>query len=270
MEIEGDQQPLGTLDLNDNGLIVDYVPTEPSPLSLHRNQILQARNENFPLLWTGHGITSSAAATQARQWELAVDEALSVFGEQGGEFLGVPIDPGNEALLIHLRALPTAEDIDRLTAAIRAHDVSQDLTGDGAIDLADLTFLVKSRLHTFFGDADLNGEFNSADFVQVFAAGKYETPAAAGWGEGDWNGDGLFSSADFVIAFSDGGYEQGPVPATAIGAAANPLLREVSATGRATFTQQLVPKRILVPCAKTRAIHRRRGNCRSASASHAG
>ena len=61
-----------------------------------------------------------------------------------------------------------------------------------------------------FGDADLNGEFNSSDMVQVFAAGKYETGESAGWSNGDWNGDGLFDSSDMVTAFADGGYEKGP------------------------------------------------------------
>ncbi len=55
-----------------------------------------------------------------------------------------------------------------------------------------------------------SGEFNSADFVQVFQAGKYETDLAAGWDEGDWDGNGDFDSSDFVVAFTDGGYEQGP------------------------------------------------------------
>ena len=57
---------------------------------------------------------------------------------------------------------------------------------------------------------DLNGEFNSSDFSRPFILGRYETQQAAGWSEGDWNGDGLFDSADFVTAFQDGGYEQGP------------------------------------------------------------
>ena len=63
------------------------------------------------------------------------------------------------------------------------------------------------------GDSDLNGVFNSGDFVQVFAAGKYETGQTATWDEGDWNGDLRFDSGDFVAAFADGGYEAGPRPA---------------------------------------------------------
>ena len=68
-------------------------------------------------------------------------------------------------------------------------------------------------MHTYVGDSNLDGEFNSSDFVTVFSAGKYETGAAAGYAEGDWNGDKLFNSSDFVAAFAAGGYEKGPRPA---------------------------------------------------------
>ena len=63
---------------------------------------------------------------------------------------------------------------------------------------------------TYVGDANLDGSFDSTDFVSVFVAGLYETGQAAGWGAGDWDGDGLFDSSDFVAAFVDGGYEAGP------------------------------------------------------------
>ena len=57
-------------------------------------------------------------------------------------------------------------------------DAAFDLNGDSIIDQEDHRVWVKDLEHTWFGDADLNGEFNSKDFVQVFQAGKYET---AGW-----------------------------------------------------------------------------------------
>ncbi|MCA9196809.1 MAG: PEP-CTERM sorting domain-containing protein, partial [Planctomycetales bacterium] len=65
-------------------------------------------------------------------------------------------------------------------------------------------------VNTYFGDSNLDGEFNSADFVAVFTAGKFETQQEATWSEGDWNGDGFFDSSDFVVAFTDGGFEIGP------------------------------------------------------------
>ena len=60
--------------------------------------------------------------------------------------------------------------------------------------------------NTWIGDANLNGEFNSGDMVQVFARGKYETLETAGWEDGDFNGDTLFGSGDMVAAFVGGGY----------------------------------------------------------------
>ena len=87
-----------------------------------------------------------------------------------------------------------------------------DLDSNNVVDWNDHRFWVHYYANTYIGDADLNGAFESADFVQVFAEGKYEDDIAgnATWGSGDWDGDGDFTSSDFVIAFQDGGYEQGP------------------------------------------------------------
>ena len=101
-----------------------------------------------------------------------------------------------------------AADIDLLRPS--STDLKFDVDLDGQVSDADRAFWVRDVNHTYFGDADLSGEFSSDDFVTVFAAGKYETGAEAGWAQGDWNGDGLFDSQDFVTAFQDGGYEQGP------------------------------------------------------------
>ncbi len=65
---------------------------------------------------------------------------------------------------------------------------------------------------TWVGDADLNGLFDSGDFVAVFIEGLYETGEPAGWAQGDWNADLVFDSGDFVAAFIDGGYEIGAFP----------------------------------------------------------
>jgi hypothetical protein len=70
---------------------------------------------------------------------------------------------------------------------------------------------------TYFGDANLDGVFNTSDFVSVFQIGEYEDAAAgnSNWSEGDWNGDADFNSSDFVAAFQDGGFEKGPRAAVA-------------------------------------------------------
>ncbi len=105
-------------------------------------------------------------------------------------------------------------DINLLSAAIASgeNDARFDVNKDGEVNGGDLSFFVQdeSKLHTWFGDANLDSEFNSGDLVAVFSAGKYETEAAATWGEGDWNADLQFNSGDLVAAFADGGYEIGP------------------------------------------------------------
>jgi hypothetical protein len=105
-----------------------------------------------------------------------------------------------------------ADDIDELTEAIAtgSTDSKYDVNGDGSVNASDRIAWVVDLKRTWIGDANLDGEFSSADFVTVFTAGNYETGAPSGWDEGDWNGDGIFSSADFVAAFTDGGYELGP------------------------------------------------------------
>jgi phospholipase/lecithinase/hemolysin len=111
----------------------------------------------------------------------------------------------------------TTDDIDALTAAAAAPepDLQYDLNFDGAINSDDHRRWVKDFRKTYFGDANLDGEFNSTDLVDVLAAGTYETDADAGWSTGDFNGSGRFDSADLIDALADGGYEQGPLASAA-------------------------------------------------------
>jgi hypothetical protein len=104
-----------------------------------------------------------------------------------------------------------AIDLDALSEAIRSGktDTEFDLNRDGNVDEEDRSTWVIDLKMTYFGDADLDGQFSSSDLVSVFTIGKYESGEHAGWSEGDWNGDGLFGSSDFVKAFADGGYEKG-------------------------------------------------------------
>ena len=109
-------------------------------------------------------------------------------------------------------------DIDLLTGEVIAgnNTASFDLDNNAMVDDEDRRVWVEDLRNTYFGDSNLDGEFNSSDFVTVFGAAKYETGSDATWGEGDWNGDGKFDSSDFVAAFSGGGYEQGPRPVAAV------------------------------------------------------
>ena len=90
-----------------------------------------------------------------------------------------------------------------------------DLNADGLVNQTDHEIWVRDLKVTWFGDANLDLEFNSADLVAIFSAGEYEDNLVQNsvWATGDWNGDAEFNSSDLVVAFTDGGYELGPRPA---------------------------------------------------------
>ena len=106
------------------------------------------------------------------------------------------------------------EDLDLQAVEIAGSEnpADFDLTGDGLVNEDDRVFWLHDLKGTWVGDADLDGLFDSLDFVAVFVEGKYETEEAASWAQGDWNADLVFDSGDFVAAFVDGGYEAGAYP----------------------------------------------------------
>ncbi|MEZ6118624.1 MAG: SdrD B-like domain-containing protein [Pirellulaceae bacterium] len=116
------------------------------------------------------------------------------------------------------------EDLNLLHPAIvgGSNNLAFDVDGDGTVSASDGVFFIRSIMNSHIGDANLDREFNSGDFVAVFAAGLYETGQPAKWDQGDFNFDGVFDSGDFVAAFADGGYELGPRATTAI---LNPSLK---------------------------------------------
>jgi hypothetical protein len=123
--------------------------------------------------------------------------------------------PGDFSRDLRLDAL----DIDQLSAAIRGGEFSRtmDLVVDGRLDSLDRRMWVNDLAGTWFGDTNLDGQFNSQDLVLVLQTGEYEDAAAgnSGWADGDWDGDGDFGSSDLVMALQDGGYELGPRAAVA-------------------------------------------------------
>jgi hypothetical protein len=143
-------------------------------------------------------LTTSDAINRPRNIGLAlVEETLGVTGDYNGNG---QLDAG---------------DLDLQAAALGSNDPAFDLTGDGNVTYDDRLAWVRDLKNTWIGDANLDGEFNSTDFVDTFVAGLFETGNPASWSEGDFNGDGVFSSGDFVVAFQDGGYELGPRAAVA-------------------------------------------------------
>ena len=128
---------------------------------------------------------------------------------QGGGILG---DFNDDQVL-------NADDIDLLTSAVAANDQDRrfDVNLDGAVSAADRDTWVNELKQTYFGDANLDDEFNSNDIVVVLTAGEYEDalPGNSTWATGDWNGDTEFTSSDLVTALTGGGYEMGPRQAVA-------------------------------------------------------
>lgn len=107
------------------------------------------------------------------------------------------------------------DDVDLLCAAVQHEADDQfDLNEDGLVDAADLSQMIQTTLQTSFGDANLDGVFNSADLIAVFQAGQYEDTESKNstWATGDWNCDGEFSSGDMVTAFQKGNYQPAAVP----------------------------------------------------------
>lgn len=106
-----------------------------------------------------------------------------------------------------------AADVDLLCAAIQSgnSDAIFDLNADGQVSRSDMDVMINDLLQTSYGDANLDGVFDSRDLVTIFQAGKYEegVPGNARWVEGDWNCDGQFTTADLVLAFENGGYVAG-------------------------------------------------------------
>jgi hypothetical protein len=107
-----------------------------------------------------------------------------------------------------------AADVDALVAAIASgsNEAMFDLDLSRIVDVADLDLWVRSLKKTWYGDTDLDGEFNTNDLILVFQRGEYQDGVTnnSTWGDGDWNGDLEFTSGDFVTAFRDGGFEVGP------------------------------------------------------------
>jgi hypothetical protein len=143
--------------------------------------------------------TTLPALPDGLSWNLTIDATnVTLRVSQPGDF------NGNGQL--------DAGDIDALSNIVRlgTNEAAYDVTGDNLVDAADRDRWVNTLRKTYYGDANLDGEFSSADFVAVFSVGKYETNNIAQWAEGDWNGDARFDSSDFVTAFQAGGYELGP------------------------------------------------------------
>ena len=122
-------------------------------------------------------------------------------------------------------------DIEILSDVVRkrTNDSTFDLTMGGIVDAEDRRDWVRELKQTWFGDANLDGEFNNADLVRAFTVGQYEdnVPLNSDWETGDWNGDAEFDTSDLVMAFQVGGFERGKRQVNAVPAPSAVLMLAV-------------------------------------------
>ena len=101
----------------------------------------------------------------------------------------------------------TVDDIDFFNLAVRLGIATPefDLNRDGQVTTEDRDTLIHDLIGTYYGDADLNGTFDTRDLVSIFQIDEYEDGKSQNstWAEGEWDGDGEFSSRDLVLAFQD-------------------------------------------------------------------
>jgi hypothetical protein len=142
---------------------------------------------------------------------LGVDKSTTRYLEGDADANGV-VDHDDLQLVRHALADLNADgkinelDIQVMGQALRSGEPGFDLNLDGMVDSSDWDTFIRDIVDANYGDANLDGVFDSADLVRVFQAGKYESPMDADWASGDWNGDGRFDTQDLVFAFQGGAY----------------------------------------------------------------
>ncbi len=175
----------GKLDLGSNDMIVHSAANGISVAATINSQVATGRGTNG--LWTGTGITSSAAAASPSNMALAV---VLNDTNQTGTLSGTP-----------------------LVAA--ASTFNHGLTTFDGQAVADGDVLVK---YTYYGDALLTGKVTASDYVQI-DNGFNSGGALKGWYNGDFNYDGKIDGDDYTLidnAFNT----QGSVAFTGISAGA--------------------------------------------------
>ncbi len=210
-----------------DGWLAGFVHADPAGTSdMARSPIpFEYSNVNGWLTYTGEaGTEAPAIALNQPIVEGLAGTNVDAFGLRRYQFnLVAEPESGAEPGDFNGDGVLDAVDINILSAEVRLgdHKPAYDLNSDGLVNDTDHTVWVEELKYTYLGDANLDGEFTSGDFVDVFVAGKYEDriDANAGWAEGDWDGNADFDSGDFVAAFVAGGYELGPRPPRA----ANPV-----------------------------------------------
>jgi hypothetical protein len=181
--------------------------------------------------------------------------AAGAFGNDAASWQALSPSPGRTPGSgdVNMDGVANVGDIDFVCASLDDPATAIDLNGDGQGNADDYVFLIEALLGSVIGDANLDGTFNSSDFVLVFQASEYEdrVPSNSTWAEGDWNCDRDFTTFDLVLAFQKGAYvarakaSQGAVPRDIDRAA----LASLAMMGKGTNAGEL-------PMPERRIVHR--------------
>lgn len=199
---------------------IELQPPEGSPFDDTFDGVLgMAQHPDTGVLYGIRRIADDDVDGQFERELITIDPTsgdTTLVGSLGLHFTSLVFVSSGEIGDFNGNGLLDAADIDELTANLGGAS-KYDLNGDQVVDGLDREFWVNDIKKTYFGDANLDLEFNSSDLVEIFQAGQYEddTDGNSTWATGDWNGDGDFDSGDLVTAFQAGGFESGPRPAPA-------------------------------------------------------
>ena len=183
--------------------------------------LAQPNAAGAPVIWTTTQTVQSWVDGQPNEgWVITADGADG-WGWNSSEASSINMRPRLEVVYFtpadagdfNGDGLLGVDDIDALSEVVRngTNDLAFDLSGNGFVNGDDRTIWVHQLKHTWFGDADLDGQFTTADLVSVFQANEYEDAELnnSTWADGDWDGDGEFGTSDLVLALQDGGFERG-------------------------------------------------------------
>ena len=95
--------------------------------------------------------------------------------------------------------------IESIYAAIAAESYEPrfDLVDDDKLDASDVEYLIEEELQTQFGDTNLDGDVDFADFLQLSSNFGL---AGSSWSQDDFNGDGSTVFDDFLLLSSNFGF----------------------------------------------------------------
>ncbi len=178
-----------------SGLLTAPFPAKPGPFDVATSHDIF----RFNLQHFDASVLTAQLPTQL-SWE-QVHEDLQIDGARA---------TGGDIENVRFTCISCGLDVESVRKAVAAgtHARWSDVNGDAQTNADDLVSLLSEYLQSSIGDANLDGQFDARDLVQVFQRGQFEDTITdnATWADGDWNGDSDFDSGDFVIAFQKGLY----------------------------------------------------------------